>query len=848
MDFLPFFLLILFFQNSFATPPLILEGIPSIPKSRSTKQLKQSFQNLKFDHRENRAILWWLQFREGEMIPDLFCGNMEALSKEKDFPLSSLAGIYFYEQCSPKEKLTFNIENFPDWLKPLAALSSYRRGKKTSNKKQILNAALKLARLSPYEELQISYQQHARRLARELKDSRLKKIERELFQMAPRLNPQVHLKNYLPVANDFRKVRNFKKARYWYLKILKSSEARWGEKNQSFKWLAWMYKQQKNTQKLLKTTRQWSKWLSREKNTKAWKSYYKNQLNIVRRYWNLDQNQAALDLLDVILNEEKAAIVKEEVHWLRGLIKAGEGLLEESLKEFDMALLLFEKNGENISFEEKILWKKAWVLRELNQLVASLQVLKKLARRAESSAIRARASFWIGESQVDLKRRFAAARTFRSLRREDPIGYYGLMASYRLNKAPLFSLENKYISLEKMNMNTEDIYITQWLLSLRKNGLLRTFLESRKKTLKVQKEKTFDDWLALVSLYKATDRYLDIFQTFFLMPPSLQELFIESYGGLLFPLAFQKEVEKESITQKVSPALLLALIRQESAFNQKARSPSDAFGLMQLIPSTARAMAKKIRTPYKGYVDLYNAEKNIRLGTAYFKKLLSQYNGSLILATAAYNAGGTPVKKWRTDLNKTHPLSFIESIPYRETRIYVKLVIRNFIIYNKILRDLYKTTSHDKDSGFSIFNVAEAPPFAPKSSEEAGHPFPKQEFDETSSISELSDRKELWHLLLRVYYPPQQKSHSENDDLSKSSVEKTGGSGMESVGFKEQMDKSDNEIEESDNKETDFQDDRRFFFSRFLDWIFNPTGDADFSKENKERFSFWFPENLFFID
>ena len=158
---------------------------------------------------------------------------------------------------------------------------------------------------------------------------------------------------------------------------------------------------------------------------------------------------------------------------------------------------------------------------------------------------------------------------------------------------------------------------------------------------------------------------------------------------------FKRKWKKRPSDKRSPLPLLFALIRQESAFNRRARSLSDAFGLMQLIPSTARAMAKKMRQSYRGYKDLYNEKKNIILGTAYFKSLLSRYNGSFILAAAAYNAGSTPVRKWRVALDKTRPLDFIENIPYEETRTYIKLVIRNFVIYNKLLKNLYQLSNQN---------------------------------------------------------------------------------------------------------------------------------------------------------
>ena len=269
------------------------------------------------------------------------------------------------------------------------------------------------------------------------------------------------------------------------------------------------------------------------------------------------------------------------------------------------------------------------------------------------------------------------------------------MACRRLKKEPLISFSSVKLPLEKINLKTEDFLLTHWLIAFKKKELLGQLLQSRKQSLENHSDKTFKDWLSLISLYQTTGKYLSIFQTFSLMSPEFQKIFIEDYGGLLFPLDFQKEVEKEAFGQKVSPAMLFALIRQESAFNRRARSLSDAFGLMQLIPSTARAMAKKMRQSYRGYGDLYNEEKNIILGTAYFKSLLSRYNGSFILAAAAYNAGSTPVRKWRVALDKTRPLDFIENIPYEETRTYVKLVIRNFVIYNKLLKNLYQSSNQN---------------------------------------------------------------------------------------------------------------------------------------------------------
>ena len=696
-------------QSVCLLPP---EGI-SLPAKRaslSASQIQLAFGKLKEEHKENQGAFWWLLFKEAEALkkksPLVFCENMKILSQEEDFPVHHLAGIYFYETCALSDTLVFNVEDFPDWLKPLAALAGYRRGKKSGNSKEVLDAAIYLSEYSRYEELKVSYHKQALALATELKDFREQNIRLRLFQTAPRFISHPQPLDYLPMANDLRKIRNFKKAKYYYIKVLNSSETSWEAKNQAFKWMAWIYKNQKNRQKLLKISQGWSHWLQTQKSEKAWSLYYTNQLEIARKYWNLDKNSQALELLDSLLNEPKSFAIKEKIHWLKGLIKIQDGFLQESLTEFDKALEVIEKNSLIDAFflQEKILWQRAWVLRRLGEPTLSIKAFKKLREFSANPYTKARALFWIGESLRELNRLFYANKTFHQLRKEDPAGYYGLMACYRLNKEPLvFKSENTLLSLKQMGLKEKELHLVYWLKALKKTSLLEPFLGAKKQFLKEQGEKSFKDWMALILLYQATGRYLNLFQVFSLLPQPFQELFVQSHSHLLFPLAFREEVEEEAYRQQVSSALLFALIRQESAFNRKARSPSDAFGLMQLIPLTARAVAKKIRQSYRGYRDLYEAKTNIRLGTAYFKHLLSQYNGSLILAAAAYNAGGRPVKKWRDSLDKSRPLDFIENIPYEETRTYVRLVMRNFIIYNKILKDLHKSPEQNK-----LFDLPEA--------------------------------------------------------------------------------------------------------------------------------------------
>lgn len=144
----------------------------------------------------------------------------------------------------------------------------------------------------------------------------------------------------------------------------------------------------------------------------------------------------------------------------------------------------------------------------------------------------------------------------------------------------------------------------------------------------------------------------------------------------LFPLHYFTEIQKFS--QGLNPLFVLSLIRQESAFNPGAKSHVGATGLMQLMPKTAAQFQSRL----KGKM-LESPELNIKIGVKYLRALLERYDGNMILALAAYNAGKNRVDRWKSNiLTHQNPLVMIESIPYKETRQYVQLIYRNLFFYN----------------------------------------------------------------------------------------------------------------------------------------------------------------------
>src|SRR5690606_14246696 len=148
-----------------------------------------------------------------------------------------------------------------------------------------------------------------------------------------------------------------------------------------------------------------------------------------------------------------------------------------------------------------------------------------------------------------------------------------------------------------------------------------------------------------------------------------------------FPIHHESTIRAESARHRLDPAWVAAEIRAESIFNPRARSSANARGLMQVLPSTGAAVAKRNGIAYGGAESLYDSDTNIAIGTAYLRQMEDKY-GRTYLAIAAYNAGPSPVARWQSQRPGMDPDFWIETISYKETRDYVARVLAFSVIYD----------------------------------------------------------------------------------------------------------------------------------------------------------------------
>jgi soluble lytic murein transglycosylase len=331
-------------------------------------------------------------------------------------------------------------------------------------------------------------------------------------------------------------------------------------------------------------------------------------------------------------------------------------------------------------------WLAGWIaLRYLGDHKIALQHFKKLYYKVRYPVSRARGAYWAGRAVVagtDLSTRNSKASTWYRLAAQYPTTFYGQLAIDRLRQPASVQLPLEPNPLKEKVAEFESrelVKLTRLIAQLGHRKLLKDFILHLSKTSKDPIE-----WALVAKLANEVGRN-DL--AINVAKSAIQQ------GVVLTATGYPKLPTSGSFA--VSPALMHAVIRQESAFNPNAISSAGARGLMQLMPATARLVAKRLKVRHTKQRLLSDPTHNMKLGSAYLGRLKNNYDGSLILTLAAYNAGPGNVRRWvrmngdPRDFLTFDAIDWIEAIPIPETRNYVQRVLENWTIYGYRFEDSF---------------------------------------------------------------------------------------------------------------------------------------------------------------
>ena len=446
-------------------------------------------------------------------------------------------------------------------------------------------------------------------------------------------------------------------------------------------------------------------------------------------YWGDDEFVKARKVFDKILEQAKKA--EDKTILARNLytyarIDENEGSLLSSIARYRDFIDRFPKH-ENIN---SVLTSLVVLASITNQNDMALDYARQIINRENELALSERDGatmsfglFWAGKLSLSSGNRPMAEEYWRRLASEYYSTFYGALGHYMLEtvigkkfllqpvRATAFDFEHL-----KSPLTVEEKHTVARIEQLVSFGLKDdAACEARALVIDDQRPQ-----LALIKsmLLYAAGEWLAAIQTYSDIPRNYRNTLPAGMERLLFPKAYEPIVSKYAQKLDIPEEYIYAIIRQESVFNPRARSPVGASGLMQLMPATARMEAQRLS---RGYISsksrrdivqrarkrsqLFDAETNIALGVHHVYRLYSRYRNPVFVLTS-YNANPRATEKWLENLDTSNMLAFIERIPYKETRAYVKLVMRNYFYYKRWYSGYEKPTPFMESIAPTVFELA----------------------------------------------------------------------------------------------------------------------------------------------
>ncbi len=320
-----------------------------------------------------------------------------------------------------------------------------------------------------------------------------------------------------------------------------------------------------------------------------------------------------------------------------------------------------------------------WIaLRHLRKSSVALIHFKRLEKAADGPRSRSSAAYWLSRT-YKMRGNKALAKKYLERSASRPRTYYGQLALDGLGRSPMpIPLGSTRPTAQSRFKSYNAVRALMYLNKLGFTSWGNSFFGQLPYAMK--KPGDLAALSALATSYGLPHVALRVAKR-------SNSIYGYDFGRLQYPTNLLPRLKK--IGRPVEMALVHAIIRQESEFNGAARSPVGAQGLMQMMPGTAKITAKKYSQRYSRK-RLYNPSYNLMLGTAHIGDLIYRFSGSYIMLIAAYNAGGGRVNEWNKKFGDPRtgaidPIDWVESIPFNETRNYVKRVMENMHVYRSAL-------------------------------------------------------------------------------------------------------------------------------------------------------------------
>ncbi|HAZ13770.1 MAG: hypothetical protein A2X86_10265 [Bdellovibrionales bacterium GWA2_49_15] len=622
------------------------------------------------------------------------CIHWQHLSREEEFPLRELAFIYHL----------YCLQSGPEIDQALAKFSPSRYFKKPFHETlarspyvEIARPVLRISSLEGLSALSAIRAEKVHYLEEALKTAQkagltvaILRIQKKLAGMTPAVVDTITEENYLEVAKNFIKDREYASARRYLERIIFKKQKDLDYLVEAWKIYAKTFKSEQDRDNYkLKLDALFRFLLKEIKKTPAAKlneiSDFVHEVGfeLARAEWTDESDKKAIEILERLKKTEEKFLgkYKSDIDLLLGKIYLATDQFEKATDFFSKVTAANDIGDQT---RADIYHLTGFYLIQHQQWEAAPPYFERALKLNLANGDRYKFQFWL--AKIKKAQGLDAQDDFKKLATVDSLGFYGILSTFELGAPP-----TPLTALNLENVILDEKF--EWLLHFNLFNLADNYIDATPSPKKNNPEQP------LLLLSRAHQHH-EVFYRLNKMNTSTYEQFLAKYPTILLPTPFFEIFKKGSTTAELEVELLFAIAKQESGFNTFAKSPADAYGLMQVIMPSAEIAAKRAKITLTSPEDLFGPDLNLVLGPTLFRKYLEEFDGRFSETIMAYNAGPTAALRWQKkyftpfcsdpvscygDRRIDATLLLIEMVPYRETNAYVKKIFRNYFNYKRLL-------------------------------------------------------------------------------------------------------------------------------------------------------------------
>lgn len=411
------------------------------------------------------------------------------------------------------------------------------------------------------------------------------------------------------------------------------------------------------------------------------------QLGELKAQYRLGRYQQALAMGHRLWARDPERPEAQEGRYLTAFVLKDQGRHADAIQTW---IDLIDRAPEG-GFATQALWQAGWTAYQQGEYARARAAFQRLVREYPHSTLTDQAAYWEARAQERLGEGEAARQIYRRLTRLPRWSYYVYRAADRLratygesvpSPAPPSIQDPMSIGADPSPdaRRGPDLHERRGL----ELALLGFTAEARREARRAAEARDLDLWsvIRVGSLLSEWGEQGEALRLAAQWQGRTEAEQVDRYWQLLYPRAFFPRPARGP-----DPLLVEAVIREESRFDPLAVSRAGAIGLMQILPETGVVLARRIGREIPSARTLFDVDRNLELGVAYLDQLLAEFDQNILLAVASYNAGPRAVRGWAARNGRLDRDEFVEAIPYRETRLYVKRVLHSYWEYQRIYRD-----------------------------------------------------------------------------------------------------------------------------------------------------------------